>query len=403
MNKIFSVLEVNSYIKHELNKNPILSNLKVKGEISNFKAHTSGHFYFSIKDENSSMRCVMFRNRAQMLDLKLEDGMKIVIEGYISVYEKNGSYQLYANNIKEDGKGNLHIEFEKLKKRLKEEGYFSEETKKDIPRYVSKLGVITSGTGAAVRDIINVAKRRNKGVEIILKPTLVQGEYAADDIVNSIKKMNEYKDIDVIILGRGGGSIEDLWCFNEEKVAKAIYKSDIPIISAVGHETDFTISDFVADKRAATPSEGSELAVFELSKKIDIINNTEKRLKNLINYRLENYRNKLERLTNSYIFKRPLETIYNKQEDLYRKIDKLNQSFEKLITNKKNKYENLAEKLQVLSPLKTVLRGYSISMLNEEIIKDVSQVKEGNIIDIILANGKLKAKVKEVCNEKNKF
>ncbi|MFQ9675172.1 MAG: exodeoxyribonuclease VII large subunit, partial [Clostridium paraputrificum] len=259
--KTLTVSEVNNYLKRIIDNDFILNNLSVKGEISNLKYHSSGHIYFSLKDEGGKINCVMFRSKAIMLNLTLEEGMGVVIGGRASIYPQNGSIQLYCDTIEQEGRGELYIKFERLKEKLSKEGYFDEELKKEVPKFPSRVGIVTSPTGAAIRDIINVSRRRNRLVDLVLYPAKVQGIGAYKEVIDGIKYFNRTKSVDVIIIGRGGGSIEELWNFNEEELAKAIFKSKIPIISAVGHEVDFTISDFVSDVRAATPSQGAEIAV----------------------------------------------------------------------------------------------------------------------------------------------
>ena len=259
--KTLTVSEVNNYLKRIIDNDFILNNLSVKGEISNLKYHSSGHIYFSLKDEGGKINCVMFRSKAIMLKITLEEGMGVVIGGRASIYPQNGSIQLYCDTIEQEGRGELYIKFERLKEKLSKEGYFDDELKKEIPKLPSRVGIVTSPTGAAIRDIINVSRRRNSLVDLVLYPAKVQGIGAYMEVIDGIKYFNKTKSVDVIIIGRGGGSIEELWNFNEEELAKAIFKSKIPIISAVGHEVDFTISDFVSDVRAATPSQGAEIAV----------------------------------------------------------------------------------------------------------------------------------------------
>ncbi len=297
--KYLTVSRINRYIKYRLDNDENLQKVYLKGEISNFKNHTSGHFYFTLKDETSRIPAVMFRTSASKVNFKPEDGMNVLVTGRISCYEANGNYQIYVEEMLQDGIGNLYVEFEKLKKKLGDLGYFDEGRKKPIPRFPKKIGVITASTGAAIRDIITTINRRYKLAEVILIPTLVQGEKAGEDIVKSLEKAKDL-DLDVIILGRGGGSIEDLWAFNEEIVANAIYKCDIPIISAVGHEIDFTISDFVSDLRAPLRTTTAELAVPNTIELISNINQMKLRLGKSITNKLELNKNKLNALLNSY-------------------------------------------------------------------------------------------------------
>ncbi len=396
--KYLTVTQINKYIKSKLDNDPNLNVVYLKGEISNFKNHTTGHLYFTIKDENSRILAVMFRNNASKITFKPMDGSKVLVVGRISAYEPTGNYQIYVEEMLEDGVGNLYLEFEKLKKKLGEKGYFDNKYKKAIPKFPKKIGIITASTGAAIRDIITTINRRYKLAELYLFPSLVQGIGAKEDIVRNLKKANEY-DLDVIILGRGGGSIEDLWAFNEEIVADAIFQSKIPIISAVGHEIDFTISDFVSDLRAPTPTAAAELAVpstIELQnyiKQLEIRNN--KNIMNLININ----KNKLESLVNSYIFKNPNAIYEVKTQRLDSLIEKLNFYTTNIINNKGNKFNNLLNKLEALNPILTIKRGYSITKLNNKVIDDINEVKKDDMIETTLCSGKIISKVMEVTNE----
>ncbi len=395
--KYLTVTQINKYIRSKLDNDPNLNLVYLKGEISNFKNHTTGHLYFTIKDENSRILAVMFRNNASKITFKPMDGSKVLVVGRISAYEPTGNYQIYVEEMLEDGVGNLYLEFEKLKKKLGEKGYFDESIKKSIPKFPKKIGIITASTGAAIRDIITTINRRYKLAELYLFPSLVQGVFAKDDIVKNIKKANTY-DLDVIILGRGGGSIEDLWAFNEEIVADAIYESKIPIISAVGHEIDFTISDFVSDLRAPTPTAAAELAVpstIELKnyiKQLEIRNN--KNILNLININ----KNKLSSLTNSYILKNPNAMYEVKIQKLDNLIEKLNFYTSNIINNKGNRFNNILNKLETLNPILTIKRGYTITKLNDKVIESTKNIKKDDIIETTLSSGKIISKVMEVNN-----
>lgn len=395
--KYLTVTQINKYIRSKLDNDPNLNLVYLKGEISNFKNHTTGHLYFTIKDENSRILAVMFRNNASKITFKPMDGSKVLVVGRISAYEPTGNYQIYVEEMLEDGVGNLYLEFEKLKKKLGEKGYFDESIKKPIPKFPKKIGIITASTGAAIRDIITTINRRYKLAELYLFPSLVQGVFAKDDIVKNIKKANTY-DLDVIILGRGGGSIEDLWAFNEEIVADAIYESKIPIISAVGHEIDFTISDFVSDLRAPTPTAAAELAVpstIELKnyiKQLEIRNN--KNILNLININ----KNKLSSLTNSYILKNPNAMYEVKIQKLDNLIEKLNFYTSNIINNKGNRFNNILNKLETLNPILTIKRGYTITKLNDKVIESTKNIKKDDIIETTLSSGKIISKVMEVNN-----
>ena len=388
-----SVTELNSYIKNKIADDEYLNNVLIKGEISNFKNHYTGHMYFTLKDENSLIKCVMFKTYAQKLGFMPKDGMKVFVLGGVSVFERDGVYQIYVKAMQEDGVGILYKKYEELKQRLEQQGYFDDSHKKKIPIMPKTIGVLTSQTGSVIRDIINVSTRRNPNVNIRLFPVPVQGEGAAEKIADGIKFMNEQKQADVLILARGGGSLEDLWPFNEEIVARAIYDSEIPIISAVGHETDFSISDFVADLRAPTPSAAAELAVpdiYEIKQKINVYQN---RLRMSLVKKVEIMKLRYEKCMSSRVFKEPLRDI----NDNYLKVDTFIKKLENIIKVKqkeeKTKYIELVSKLDTLSPLKTLTRGYSIVEEDGKIIKSVKELKTGDKIDIRLVDGKKQAEI----------
>ena len=388
-----SVSKLNSYIKDKIADDEYLNNVLVKGEISNFKNHYTGHMYFTLKDENSLIKCIMFKSYAQRLNFMPKDGMKVFVLGGVSVFERDGVYQIYVKAMQEDGIGVLYKKYEELKQRLEKEGYFDEKHKQKIPLMPKTIGVLTSQTGSVIRDIINVSTRRNPNVNIRLLPVPVQGEGAAEKIADGIRFMNENKLADVLILARGGGSLEDLWPFNEEIVARAIYNSEIPIISAVGHETDFSISDFVADLRAPTPSAAAELAVpdiYEIKQKINIYQN---RLRLTLIKKVEIMKLRYEKCMSSRVFKEPLRSI----NDNYLKIDSYIKRLENTIKAKqkeeKTKYIELISKLDALSPLKTLTRGYSIVEQNDRIIKSAKDLNAGDKINIRLIDGKLNAEI----------
>ena len=392
-NMAVSVTELNRYIKDKIATDEALSNIIVKGEISNFKNHYTGHMYFTLKDENSLIKCIMFKTYASKLNFMPKDGMKVFVLGGVSVFERDGVYQIYVKAMQEDGVGALYREYEKLKQELEKQGLFDEAHKKKIPLMPKIVGVLTSQTGSVIKDIINVSTRRNPNVYIRLLPVPVQGEDAASKIVKGIKKMNDEKLADVLILARGGGSLEDLWPFNEEIVAHAIYESEIPIISAVGHETDFTIADFVADLRAPTPSAAAELAVpdiYEVKQKINLYQN---RLRLSLSKKLEIMKLRYEKSMSSQIFKDPTRMI----SDYYLKVESQIKNLEKIIKQKeqtqKEKYIKLVSKLDALSPLKTLTRGYSIVETENKIIKSVKELKTGDKIQIRLKDGKKEAQV----------
>lgn len=357
---IGTVSRVNNYIKRLIDSKSVLNNIWVKGEVSNYKKHSSGHIYLTLKDENSVLKAVMFRSAASSMDFELADGMMVIAHGRISVYEAGGSYQLYIEDMTRDGVGDLYREFERLKELLSKEGLFDDNHKKPIPRFPNRIGVVTAPTGAAVRDIINVITRRYPLAEIIIYPTLVQGAGAKESITAAIEYFNREKLVDTLIVGRGGGSIEDLWAFNEECVARAIFNSEIPVISAVGHETDFTIADFVADFRAPTPSAAAEISVPSQHELLNLVSIYKSRMYNNIISRLENSRKTLLRLAP----KSPKDKIFELSQRLDMRIQTLESAYKLKITDKKRNLAELSAKLDALSPLKTLFRGYSIATDN---------------------------------------
>ena len=388
-----SVTDLNKYIKEKIANDEALNNVLVKGEISNFKNHYTGHLYFTLKDENSLIKCIMFKSSAVNLKFMPKDGMKVLVFGTVSVFERDGVYQIYCKAMQEDGMGSLYTAYEELKAKLDKEGLFKVEHKKKIPAMPKCIGVLTSNTGSVIRDIINVSTRRNPNVYIKLLPVPVQGEGAAIKIVDAIKTMNDKKLADVIIVARGGGSLEDLWPFNEEIVARAIYESELPVISAVGHETDFTIADFVADLRAPTPSAAAELAVPNISDVMLKLNSYNNRYKLALKKKIEVMKLRYEKCMNSRVFKEPLQKIQEK----YILIDMQIKSIQNIITNlykdKKNYAINMIAKLDALSPLKTLTRGYSIVGLNGKVIKSVKQLQKDDEVDIRFYDGTAKAKL----------
>ena len=388
-----SVTDLNKYIKNKIAEDENLSNIIVKGEISNFKHHYTGHLYFTLKDENSLIKCIMFKSYAQKLNFEPKDGMKVYIFGAVSVFERDGVYQIYAKAMEEDGLGDLYTKYQKLKEELEKKGLFDESHKQKIPMFPKVVGVLTSQTGSVIRDIINVSTRRNPNVYIRLLPVPVQGEGAAEKIAKGIEYMNKNQLADVLILARGGGSLEDLWPFNEEVVANSIYNSKIPIISAVGHETDFSISDFVADLRAPTPSAAAELAVPDIYEVKQKINTYQNRLKMSLTKKLEIMKLRYEKCMSSSVFKEPTRRI----NENYIKIDTYVKQLENLINKvkekNKNKYIELVSKLDTLSPLKTLTRGYSIVEKEGKIIKSVADLKTEDEISIRLKDGEKQAKI----------
>ena len=413
-NDYITVTQLTKYIKFKIDNDAHLSKVYLKGEISNFKAHTRGHFYFTIKDENSRINAVMFSTYAKDVKFDIQDGMKVLVTGKISVYEATGGYQIYVDSIQEDGLGNLYVAFEQLKKKLQEEGLFNEDHKKPIPKIPNRIGIITAPTGAAIKDILSTLKRRWPLAETILFPSLVQGAEAAEDIVKNIELSKKY-DLDVLIVGRGGGSIEDLWCFNEEIVARAIYNLDTPVISAVGHEIDFTISDFVADLRAPTPTGAAEMAVPDIRDITKLLSQIEIRLLNSTANIVNINKEVLNKLQNAYVLKNPLAIYEIKGQKFDNLFDRLVSSFNNKITNTKNKIElidnrlinsinvemttnkhdfnKLLSKLEVLNPLLTIKRGYSIVRKNDKVISSTKDLKKKDNLELELKDGKVNVEV----------
>ena len=435
-----TITEVNNYIKLVLDNNPYLNVIYVKGEISNFKNHTRGHLYFTLKDEGSKLNAVMFAGNTHKLNFNPKDGDNVLVKGRISSYPANGNYQIYVEDMSLDGLGNLYIEFEKLKEKLFKEGLFAEEHKKPIPKYPMKIGVVTAPTGAAVRDIMSTIRRRYPLCEVILFPSLVQGEGAAPNIVKQIETADNY-DLDLLIVGRGGGSIEDLWAFNEEIVARAIYNAKTPIISAVGHEPDFTIADFVADLRAPTPTGAAEMAVPTVIDTNAYLNQLKLRLDNNIKTLINNNYINLRNIKNSYILKNPMSLYEVKEQKLDKMIDNLNHMIENIIKNNKynidlylnrinllnpsniiinnqnqiynyvlslnniidkkivnanHKLEYIINSLNLVNPLNILSKGYSLVRLKGNLIKKAKDLKINDEINIKFYEGEIKAKVKEV-------
>lgn len=409
-----TVTDINNYIKNIVDGDFFLSNVTLKGEISNLKFHTRGHLYFSLKDENSKINAVMFNYKNLGLNFIPKDGMNVIVKGKVSVFTTGGSYQITVSNMKEDGIGNLYILFEELKRRLDREGLFSPEHKKKLPRIPKKVGVITASTGAAVKDIISTINRRFPLTEIILFPTLVQGVGAKENIVKMINEANE-SDVDVIILGRGGGSIEDLWAFNEEIVARAIYNSNKPIVSAVGHEIDFTISDFVSDMRAPTPTGAAELVVPSKVEIQSYLNDYKGRIISVINKKIKSYTDTFSKLKNTYILKNPISMYEIDEQKLDNMLEKLGSimnyklereksklnNLSKMISpnmlnrldKEKIKLENIETKLNLLNPENILKKGYSLTLVEGKIVKSINSVKKGNIIDTKFSDGIIKSEV----------
>ena len=417
-NKYITVGTLTRYIKYKIDNDINLQEVYIKGEISNFKNHSRGHFYFTIKDEESRINAIMFSSNTKNINFEPVDGMKVLVKGRISVFEQTGNYQIYVTDMMEDGIGNLYALYEQLKNKLSNEGLFDQKHKKQIPKIPSTIGVITASTGAAIKDIISTINRRYPLCKVILFPSLVQGKEAKDDIVKNIKLADNY-NLDVLIVGRGGGSIEDLWAFNEEIVARAIYDCKTPIISAVGHEIDFTIADFVADVRAATPTGAAEIAVPNKEDLIKLIYQYQIRISKFISNKINYDKSYLKKILDSYILKSPMSIYEVKEEKLSNYIEKLKnfilsimeanklkfnnlkssylfENPNKIFERKNHDYNILLSKLQVLNPLNTLDRGYSITKINNKVVTSIKSIKCDDNINITLKNGSLNAKVLEV-------
>ena len=413
--KYITVTQLTKYIKYKIDNDINLNQVFLKGEISNFKAHSRGHFYFTLKDENTRINAVMFSSNARNIVFTPSDGMKVLVTGKISVYEVTGGYQIYVNEMIEDGVGQLYIAYEQLKKKLSEEGLFNEEYKKPIPRIPQTIGIITAPTGAAIRDILSTIKRRWPYAKTILLPALVQGEEAKYSIVKQIENASNF-DIDTLIIGRGGGSIEDLWAFNEEIVARAIFNCPIPTISAVGHEVDFTIADFVADLRAPTPTGAAELAVPNKEDVLNYLNNLVIRGKKQIINKLDISKSNLKKITSRYIFTNPTNLYIAKEQQFdiayeklknvmkillnnaYNKLGNIKSSYifkkpDKLLEISKNEYLNLITRLDNISPLNTLKRGYTITKKDSKVIDSSKKVKKDDQLDIEFSDGNVKVQV----------
>ena len=416
--KYLSVSALTKYLKYKFDSDEHLRMIYLKGEISNFKAHSTGHLYFSIKDENSKINAIMFNRSASNLKFTPVEGTKVLVAGRVSVYEATGSYQIYVEEMLEDGVGNLYVAFEQLKEKLTKEGLFDNKYKKSIPKIPSRIGIITAPTGAAIKDILSTIKRRFPICEAILFPSLVQGDNAAEDIVKNIKKADEY-NLDVLIVGRGGGSIEDLWPFNEEIVARAIFTAKTPIISAVGHEIDFTISDFVSDMRAPTPTGAAEMAVPNIIDLLKYIDQLKIRLNENVYKKINFQKIYLDSIKNSFVIKNPLIMYENKKQNLdilYNKIfdslnnliNRKNHELELIRTNhiirnpdylfkdKKNTFKNLIDKLEIINPISVLGRGYSITYINGNVLDKVEMVKNNDKVSIKVTNGLISAMITDV-------
>ncbi|WP_186430012.1 exodeoxyribonuclease VII large subunit [Clostridium sp. BSD9I1] len=394
--KTLTVSDINNYIKKVVDNDFILNNAAISGEISNFKLHSSGHMYFSLKDEYSKINCVMFKGSTRTLKFVPGNGIKVIAKGRISVYEKDGSYQLYCNSIEPEGLGELYIAFEKLKKKLELEGLFNVEHKKPIPKFAEKIGVITSPTGAAIRDIINVSKRRNNNCQIIIYPSLVQGLGASEDVIRGINTFNKMGDLDTIIIARGGGSIEELWAFNDENLARAIYNSKIPIITGIGHEVDYTIADFVSDRRAPTPSAAAEIAVFN---KEEILNSVAN-YKSTLNYRmmqlLKDRYNNIENLKRNLEMNSPERIIVNEYHKLDKIKEALNYNIKTNLDLKKQKLSKSSALLSAHNPLNILSKGFAvIESMDGSIASSLNKLQSLQEVNIILKDGKGQFKIEK--------
>lgn len=393
MASIYSVAQVNSYIKNMFTQDFMLSHIFVRGEISNCKYHTSGHIYFTIKDETGTMACVMFAGNRRGLAFTLKEGQTVIVEGSVSIYERDGKYQLYAKTITLDGTGILYQKFEKLKQKLEEMGMFAEEYKKPIPRFAKTVGVVTASTGAAIQDIINISTRRNPYVQLVLYPALVQGEGAKETIVKGIACLDRL-GVDVIIVGRGGGSIEDLWAFNEECVARAIFACNTPVISAVGHEVDVTIADYVADLRAPTPSAAAELAVFDYQSFLYTLSEEYRFLTQNMRAKTEHYLAKTKQYALQLKYASPAHKILEKRQRLLDMEERMEASMEKRMTGKRHQIALYAERLEGGSPLKKLSKGYAyVSDAKDKPLKSIRQVQNGEQIQIRVVDGVVRAEV----------
>ncbi len=396
----YSVTEINYYIKNLFMRDQLLSHVYVKGEVSNCKYHTSGHIYFTLKDAQGQLACVMFAGQRRGLNFKLEEGQSVIALGSVTVYERDGKYQLYANEIRLDGQGILYEKFEKLKKNLAEEGLFDPEHKKPIPKYPKKVGVITASTGAAIQDIINISRRRNPYVQLILYPAQVQGQGSAESVARGIKVLDKL-GMDTIIVGRGGGSIEDLWAFNEEIVARAIYQCKTPIISAVGHETDYTIADFVSDLRAPTPSAAAEQAVNEYLEFDRMLKDYGRKLGREMQQKLIQYQNMAKQYKLRLFYASPAYQIKQKRQYLMEAEEKLKARINQRLKEKRYRLELYIARLEGLSPLSKLSKGYALIVGEDNLpVQSISKVKEKELITVSLLDGDIKARVEELCEKR---
>ncbi len=395
---ILTVSEVNRYIKELVSTDPILQKIWIKGEISNYKYHYSGHIYFTLKDEKGILKCVMFKGQAASLRFAPDNGIKVVARGSVSVFERDGQYQLYVEEMQPDGLGSLYLAFEQLKKKLQLEGLFDTSRKRKIPALPSRIGVVTSRTGAVVKDILNILDRRFGNIHVVIFPVAVQGESASAQVSAAISKLNELKCVDVIIIARGGGSLEELWAFNEEIVARSIFASEIPVISAVGHETDFTIADFVADMRAPTPSAAAEIVIPEKRILHEGIRNLKARMEKYVQQKLKLLAARLDKSMNSTSFKQPFNRIYQERMNLDIKQKNLLNAICGNLQKTGSLFASLVGKLDALSPLNVLSRGYCTAKLRQtgKIIRTINEVKKGDIIELDISDGNIGCTVDRV-------
>ncbi len=400
MGQAYSVTEINQYIKNMFFRDGILNRLYIKGEVSNCKYHTSGHIYFTLKDAQGQLACVMFAGQRRGLTFRLEEGQSVIVLGSINVYERDGKYQLYASEIMLDGQGILYERYEKLKAYLEREGLFDSTHKKKIPTYPKKVGIVTASTGAAIQDIINISKRRNPYVQLVLYPALVQGAGSAESVAKGIKTLDK-SGVDTIIVGRGGGSIEDLWAFNEEIVARAIYECNTPIISAVGHETDVTIADFVSDLRAPTPSAAAELAINDYVAYQSTIQDYKRKLGREVQQKIRLAENKVKELKLRLLYASPAFQIRQKRQYLMDTEQKLLLQMNQRLKEKRHKLELYIARLEGLSPLSKLSKGYALIVGEDNLpIQSVSKVSKDEVLTVSLLDGDIKARVEDICEKK---
>lgn len=398
---LLTVSQLTRYIKGHIDSNYELQNLWVKGELSNFKQHSSGHLYFTLKDHESTLQCVMFRGKAMFLKFEPRNGAQLLAGGYISVYERDGRYQMYVENLQPDGIGSLAAAYEQLKERLGAEGLFNEARKRTLPMVPRKVGIVTSRTGAVISDIVSVSKRRFAGIQLILSPVLVQGTHAPEQIVRAIQKLNEISDIDVLIVGRGGGSLEELWAFNDERVVRAVFNSRIPVISAVGHETDYTLTDFAADRRAPTPSAAAEMAVPDKKELVRYIGALHARLTQSVHRKISTQKVCLNNLLKHAVFQRPKARLNQQKQFLDIVHGRLIRSFINLAEIKRQHFKKVSEKLANLNPLAILKRGYSIARMHPDktLVCSIGTIATNQQIEVVVADGSLLCTINSIVGE----